>query len=592
MTLKRQTPAWNKDVTDTSYIQHECSTNLLYVINEFPMMTEYRTTKLQTRGSSVIPLFWFVQADEAQRESTQSALDEVVDKLLQRSPELKKKKVVGVPWLRNYAASTADIFATARGFDMGEGHVLGIDMQSLEDGTLIVLHCVNEKPPEIGRAAREEAVGVLLKDHLYRYTLTEAFNGRPWTEIPPPVRTSEPIFQAHEPEYTLPSHLPSGTKLREDKIVLFSLIKLTAEEIFVLKQSMDDTTDEFAIYNWPHETPASQTEIYNLFQCVKPEVPVHRGQTFVMFIDAANASEPERAPVVVVACESAPNDISDELRTARLEQMRYKNIYLHAERAQQVMALWRLIWHPPDRGSVNDVVVNYPLFYGSGHRFNDVTASVTDDDDPVIRYHSSFIAQPGLAIRATGAKSPEYVVYILCPVTPNELRSLGDVLVTQNGDIPQLIELNIVPRKARAEHEKPTSKEPSTNSSQRLDPLLVFFDTPEYRAVADPPETFLFIDNVAIADLLSGVSDDPSVPLATVHRQFHGAELIAMDEPAYLFSNIVLEGLESTLANLSVGNMAFWELVGCYGDDLKVAFWPEYKGSMTREMLDVEWECS
>jgi hypothetical protein len=210
-----------------------------------------------------------------------------------------------------------------------------------------------------------------------------------------------------------------------------------------------------------------------------------------------------------------------------------------------------------------------------------------------MRYHSSFIAKAGLAICATGATTPEYVVYILCPVSPSELRSLRDILLAQNGDFPQFIELNIVPRRSTVENVESTSKAPSTDSSRRLDPLLAFFDSPAYRAVADPPEMFVFLDNNALDDLLSGVSNDPSVPFATVYYHFHGEELTATDTPAYQYSNIKIEkGLESTLANLSVGNMWFWELVGCYGDDLHVAFWPEYRGSMTREMLDIEWEWS
>ncbi|KAF1976552.1 hypothetical protein BU23DRAFT_29643 [Bimuria novae-zelandiae CBS 107.79] len=556
-------------------------------------MAQFRTTKLQSHGSTTIPLFWFVQADEEQRESTESALNKVVDRLIQENPEWKRRQIVGVPWLRNYTASLADVFATARGFDLGEGHVLGIDTQSLKDESLLVLHCVNEKEPEMGRAARQEAIGAFLKEHLFRYTLAEAFDGRPWTRITVPLPSPEPAVE-NDTEYILPSHIPSDTKLQEDKIILFSLIKLTDEEISVLKKDMGDTTDEITIYNWPHETPASQAETYNIFQCVKPEEPVSRGQTFVMFIDATYTSGPQRAPVVVVARESASEGVNDGSRSSRLELMRYKHIYLHAERAQQVRALWPLIWHPLNRGGVNDVVVNYPLFYGSKHLNNDTTpAPVPDWSSPVIRYHGSFIAKQGVAVCATGAISPDYVVYILCPVTPEELRTLQGILVTENGDVPQLLELNIVPREARAEQEDETSEEPSTNSSTPLDPLLAFFDTPAYRAIADPPNTFVFLDNDALDDLLSGASDNPSVPLATDYHHFHGDELIAVENPAYQFANIEInDGVESTLANLNNGNMWFWELVGCYSDGMDVAFWPEYRGSMTREMLDIEWEWS
>lgn len=553
-------------------------------------MSRYRTTRLRPSGPTAIPLFWFVQADEEQRNSIQIALDEIIDRLVQRRPELKKKKIAGVPWLRNYSPSAADVLAAARGFDTGESHILGIDAQSLEDDTLLVLHCVDEKH-EIGRAAREDAVSVLLKPRLYKYTLAEAFDRRPWTEIPIPLQSPEPTIERSQAEYVLPPHVPSDTKLHEDNIVLFSLIKLTTEEVSVLRQSTEDTNDEITIHNWPHETPASQAETYSLFQCVKPEVPVHRGQTFVIFIDAAKTPEGLRAPVVVVACESASDRVSDESRSSKLEYLRYKHIYLHAEKAQQVKLLWRLIWHPPSRGTVNDVVVNYPLFYGGTHRFNSATKSATDWNDPVMRYHSRFIAKPGLAICATGATSPGYVVYILCPVTSTELRSLHDILVTYSEDTPQLIELNIVPREVTASHEEPISKAPPRDSSNRLDPLLAFFDNPAYRAIADPPEAFVFLDSSAIDTLLLGGNNNPSVPLATVYHHYHGAELVAVDEPAYQYSDIVIQdGLDSTLANLSVGNMWFWELVGCYGDDLHVAFWPEYKDSMTKEMLDIEWD--
>jgi hypothetical protein len=553
------------------------------------MMTRFRTTKVQSNDTTTIPLFWFVKADKEQRTSTESALDKVIDQLIKEKPELKKKRIVGVPWLRNYTASAADVFATARGFDMGEGHVLGIDKESLENGTLLVLHCVNEKEPEIGRAAREYAVSVLLKEQLYKYTLAEAFDGYSWTEVPIPLQSLEPTVEDNDLECTLPLHL-SDVKLHEDKIVLFSLIKLTDEEVAVLKQDMGDAEDEITIYNWPHETPASQAETYIIFQRVKPEGLVHLSQTFVMFIDATHISRPQRAPIVVMACESTPEGTSDGSRATRLELMRYKYIYLRPERAQRVKTLWRLIWNPSSRGKVNDVAVNYPLLYGSIHCYNDATISVTDRDDPVVRYQRSFIAKPGYAICATGATSPDCVVFILCPVTPEEIRILRSILADQYSDVPQFIELSLISREAGAEPKLDPSKQQSTDYSTRLDPLLEFFDTPAYRAIADPPDTFAFLDNDALDNLILGASKNASIPVATTYHYFHGNELIAVEEPAYLFANITIaDGLESTLANLNVANMWFWELVDCYGDGLNVAFWPEYRRSMSREMLDIEW---
>lgn len=558
------------------------------------MMTQYRTTKLRSGRSTKIPLFWFVRVDEEQRESTDSALNKVVDRLVQEYPELERKQAVSVPWLRNYIASLSDVFDTARGFEMGEGHVLGIDAQSLEDESLLVLHCVAGKEPEIGRAPRQEAIRALLKERLFRYTLAEAFDERSWTKIPVPTQSPEQVVEDDEAERVLPPHIPGDTTLRENEVVLFSLVKLTDEEITALKQDMGDTTNEMIIYNWPQETPASQAETYNMFQCVKPEVPVSGGQTFVMFIDTEHISGPQRAPVVVVACESVSKATNDGSRLSRLELMSYKHIYLHAERAQEVRALWSLIWHPPSQGSVNDVVVNHPLFYGSQNRFNKPTPTrMADRDSHVMRYRSSFIAKPGVAVHATGAMWPDYVVYVLCPVSPEELRTLKEILVTPNDDVPQFLELDLVPRQARAEREETTGGEPSTDSSTPLDPLLAFFDTPAYRAIADPPDTFVFLGNDALDSLLASVSDNPSVPLATIHHYFHRNESTAVETPAYQFANFVVdEGLESTLANLSVENMWFWELAGLYSDDMNVAFWPEYRGSMTREMLHIEWEWS
>lgn len=551
-------------------------------------MAKFRTTKLQSHGSNTIPLFWFIQADEEQRENTESVLNKVIDRLVEENPQFKRKQVVGVPWLRNFTASLADVLDTARGFDMGEGHLLGIDAQSLEDESLLVLHCVNEKEPEIGRAARPEAVGAFLKEDLFRYTLAGAFDERPWTRIPVTIQSPEPAVKDVSTEYILPSHIPSDTRLQEERIVLFSLINLTDEEISVLKHDMGVAANEVTIYNWPHATPASHAETYNIFQCVKPEYMVPRGQTFVMFIDAMHLSGPERAPVVVVACESAP-DYTDQ--PTHRQCLCYKHIYLHAERAQQVKELWPQIWQPPNRDSVNDVVVNYPLFDGTHHHWNSTTAvAETDWNSPVMSYHSNFIAKPGLAVRATGAKSPEFVVYILCPVTPEELRTLRNIIVAENGGIVQFLELDIVPRAARTVEKEETSEELSIDSSTRLDSLLEFFDTPAYRAMDDPPETFVFLDNDALDDLLTGASYNPSVPLATIFHHFHGNELITLEIPAYQYANFeIYEGLRSALANLATGNMFFWELVGCHSNGMDVAFWPEYRGSMRKEMLDIEW---
>lgn len=561
-------------------------------------MAQFRTTNTTSCASAEIILFWFVESNDEQRANIEAALDQVIDQIIEESPQIKKKHVFSVPWLRNYTSSSVDVFATARGFETGEGHILGIDAQSLEDGTLLVFHCLNKKDQEIARAGREEAIRVLLKEQLYKYTLAEAFDGRPWTAIPIPKQSSEPTIEANDAVYSPLSHIPSDVKLQEDKIVLFSLINLTEDEIAVLKQDMGDTANDITIHNWPHSTPASQAETYSIFQSVKPEAPVHDGQTFVVFIDAAHLSGPQRAPVVVIACEStaevarqaARENAGDDLRLSKLEQMRYCHIYLRAEYPDAVKALWPLIWHPPNRGHVNSVAVNYPLFYGSRHPAFDHTASTKVDwDHPVARYGTNFISKPELAAEVRGATGPEYVAYILCPVTPEEIRSLRNVLQIY-GNAPLLLELNIMPRSTKAEREENAFK---TVSGTRLDPLLAFFDTPAYRAVADPPSTFVFLDSEALDHLLTSASEDLAVPIATTCRYYHGEGLIAVEEPGYQFADIVLEdGLESTLANLSVGNMWFWELVGSYSDDMDVAFWPEYRGTMTKEMLDIEWDWS
>ncbi|KAF3031919.1 hypothetical protein E8E12_000593 [Didymella heteroderae] len=215
---------------------------------------------------------------------------------------------------------------------------------------------------------------------------------------------------------------------------------LTDKEIFALKEDMGDTTNEITIYNWPHKTPASQAETYSIFQCVKPHAPVHKGQTFVMFVDTAHLTGPERAPVVVVVCESASECVSAGSLLSKLEQTRYSHIYLRPEK-------------------------------------------------------------------------------------------------------------------------KTTKEHLSTGSSTRLDPLLTFFGTLKYRAVTDLPDTFVFLDNEALDYLLSDASENLSVPVSTTCHHYHGDKLTAVDTPGYQFANILVEeGLETTLANLSVGNTWFWEL--------------------------------
>lgn len=552
-------------------------------------MNRYRTTKLVDSTLHAIPLFWFVPNDEEQIASTVSALNDVVEQVIKKDPGLKKKRIASVPWLRTHAQSLEDVFATAWGFEMGEGHVLGFDGQSLIDGTLLVLHCVEGKKPEIGRGTYEDALGVLLKEQLYKYTLAEAFGDCSWTEIPVPDQTLETTAEADGVKYTLPPHIPADTKLQEEKIVLFSLIRLTDDEIAALKQEIGNTTDEVVIHNWPNESPASQAETYNIFQCVKPEIPVPGGQTFVMFIDATHLSGPERAPVVVVACESAPAGILDGSRRSKLEQMRYHHISLRAEHAQSVKSLWPLIWHPPNRGSVNDVVVNYPLFYGPQHHYSGATSSTpTNWDDPVVKYQYSFIAEPGLAVCTAGAAAPEYVVFIFSPVTPEEIRTLRRVLRDPSGGSPLLLELNIERRTAEDDDE------PTQKFRARLDPLLEFFDTPAYRAVADPPSLFVFLDNEALDSLLPDAGDNPHVPMATTYHHYHRDDqgrLIAEEELLYQFASFPLdEGVDSVIANIETGNMWFWELVGCYEGKLRLALWPEYRGSITRNMLDIEWD--
>lgn len=455
-----------------------------------------------------------------------------------------------------------DVFDTVRAFEMGDGHALGIDAESMEDGSLLVLHCVSEKEPEIGRASREEAMRVLLKDRLFSYTLEGAFDGHPFTRIDIPPKSPEPVLEDRKNQFSLPSHIPSDTKLQEDKITLFSLIKLTEKEMSQIKQDIGDTTTPITIHNWPHDTPSSQAETFNLFQCVKPNLVDKCDQTFVMFIDAAHAFNPQSKPVVVVASESTPSTPCDFEK----ELVGYRHIELRALETESVKDIWPLIWHPQYDGSWGGVIVNKPVF----GRFN-----------RSLPYHGTFIAEPGLPVRANAAnQKPEFVVYLICSVTCDELRRLREIVVDINGCAVQFLELDLVPRDAEVERE--------TETSMRMDPLLTLFDTMEYRAVADPPSLFVFLDNLALNHLLTEASDDPTVPLAEIHYHYT-SDMIASETPAYVFAEFTIrDDLSSALANLETGNMFFWELEKS-PDSMEVVFWPEYRGSMTREMLDIEY---
>lgn len=552
-------------------------------------MPKHRTTKLSgPYQSTKIRVFWFVQVDEEQKKSIVEALNQVLQQIINKKPELERRSIASVPWLRNYPPSLADVFDTARGFEMGEGHVLGIDAQSLEDESLLVLHCVNEKEPEIGRAGREDAIAIHLVERPYRNSLAELFDERPWTRIQAPMNTVDPVIGNDDIKYTLPPHIPSDTRIKEDKIILFSLVKLADAEISALRQDLGDTAQEITIYNWPHDIPASQTETYNIFQFLKPDLVLPCVQTFVMFIDATHLSGPERSPVVVVACESMTDgtDIHSEQ-----ERMRYEHIYMHAEEAQQVKHLWPLIWNPPKLGSGSDSRINHPLFYGSSHpSFRAVTTP--GRNSAIMGYHSHYIAKPGAAIEALGPQGPGFVVYIICPITPEEARKLRNIVVDENRGAVQFLELNLVPRRPIDRYEEHASQQRSTDTDSSLDPLLEFFDSPGYRSMANPPFTFVFLDNNALEILLGG-TEHPSVPLAHLHYHYHIAEGdsedLAIDEPAYLHASFPIDdGLGSALVNLAVGNLFFWELANMYSDGIGVAFWPEYMGSMTRDMLNID----
>lgn len=556
-------------------------------------MPRFRTTRcLYPHRETEIIVFWFVQADEDQRRSTEAALNEIVDRIITLDPKIKRKEIHGVPWLRNYTPSMIDVFETARGFEMGEGHILGVDAQSLEDETLLVLHCVNEKEPEIGRANRDDAIGIhMRKQNHFRYTLAELLGQSSWTRIGSPLRDSEPVVAPIEDEntqFTLPSHIPEGTKLSEEGIVLFSLIKLTDEEITTLKQEMEDTTNEITIHNWPHDIPASQAETYDLFQCVKPELEGLCGQTFVMFIDSVHLCGSERAPVLVVATETDVDFLNDSGITKQ-DRMSYKYIHMRAEEAYYVKELWPLIWHPPSRGPHSNNQINGPLFYGGRRYFiTDQPNPPLDWDHPVKCYQTHCIAKPGTPIHARGPDQPDFVVYILCSITPKELRKLRTLIPGYNGDSTQLLELNLVPRRSGDDIKDENGQELSSDVDAPLDPLMIFFDTPAYRSVAEPPVRFVFLDNSAIDRLLASSIQHASVPLAAQHYHYHGDFMVASDQPAYLYANFEADELMDALANLDTGNLFFAELTRADQSELGVAFWPEFKGSVTRDMLNLD----
>ncbi|KAF2753831.1 hypothetical protein EJ05DRAFT_173417 [Pseudovirgaria hyperparasitica] len=525
-----------------------------------------------------IPLLWFVRNDADDRKDFEHELNAIVESLTTDDPGLAKKTIHGVPWIRNYEPTVADVKSMVLNLEPDTGDWFLVATSDFrETKRLYVVHpAQNSDRYGCVSAAFDAAVAVLLKKEPWKSTLDQLFSSYSYSVVDV---GSRPSLTHDTPDVVgpLPAHIPSDIRLDEKVITLFSLVKLTDDEIVKLRALMNDANHEIVIYNWPHDTPASHTETYNIFQHVKPPMISPCGETFVLFIDTEFIEGPKREPIVFYIKQQISNDNDfDRIYDLQLITGCFRG-------AQHVRETWHMIWNPPPkRGSVNGVEVNWAFDRAPYREWSRAEAS----------YPYTSIAPPSVPIYG-GRSGAEFLVFIICPVTALELRALKSLLRIE-GSAGQFIELAL--------------------ENDSMESLLAYFDSPAFRKYSKPPNYFGAIDKHALKSLMTwwprvrdapwdermslgsdehDGEDPPYLLFADDIKYWHRVEnghLIARETPGYNFARLDLsdeDNLRDVEANLSTANMWFAEMSWTFldGDDIATVFWPEFKG-LSREDLE------
>jgi hypothetical protein len=528
-----------------------------------------------TWDASFLALVFFVRTNEEEQESIVKELRRILEeeqskeeqkhlydsKVLHGHATNARLQLAAVPWIRNYEANLSDIVETLL-FNGPAQLFLCVDKQALREKNLIVAHrsdVTNET--NLGRAGFREALRamLILRAGGKGSSFDTAFDERPWSRISFDLPEREEVDLVQPQQYPVPNHISTHGNSEEGKLTIFSLIRLSEDEILMLKRQLQQAVTEnnetdVSIINWPEDNPASEADLYCIFQHIKSMSQEPKRMYYAFFIDSLYLSGHLRRPEILLALERPIETYLDQFE--RKEAFTYANVLkLHKSKdPSKVSDMWRKMRKPVE-GVRNEM-----------DGFNEYEYINHADWD----YEYLTISNP---LTPTFSEEPDGIVFITCPITVREMRAIRAILKSSNDVMDHKFLLL-----------QPSLPDDEMNS------LLDYFDLDRFRKVANPPIYFIVIDRNSSNSLMELWEDYENGEELDTQRAWvllvyqqsfqyyetvqHGSLLVATENLGYKFGQSCIYDLDNNLTQLMTDNMSIEELVG---EDLGRAIWPEFR---------------
>lgn len=432
------------------------------------------------------PLFLF--------QTTQSHRDQIIHTLSagdsnQEWPaELPKVEFKAIRWWRNKPADTDIVFDLLD--ENSRPLQISVDEEGARNGTCIVSH-------RLGRYAVDsdweiEVFRVPMKMALFLASFSRTQKEHTtWvpdlvTEEMRMVRSADSSSEmeweiVQKPDHwKWPAHLPLGMKLEESKPTLISLFHLTDDEIDRIKTevcSADTAGSAVDIINWPADIqPASQSDLWHIFDRVRPDWPLPCGEVFGFFIESHELEGENRCPELFMFKRQRidPRD-ADAPEKGKVSFVEQPNISGHAILRTSFLPAWRNAFNYQNDGSNSGGVTTNGAMRFQIPNDSSSEMDILNPDNPVITFR-------------------DIPVFFLLPVNPVHERLLRLYFQPLYGDSMQV---TTVP-----------------NGDGTIRSLMQWFQSPEFmRHHKSPPSNFFAADSTTIAELAH--TKNPSFLLAT-----------------------------------------------------------------------------
>jgi hypothetical protein len=450
-----------------------------------------------------------------------------------------------IPWLRNTTPTLADVFGL---IDGSVGAHIFIDNEGIERNTCIVSHwyCPESLPPgdsggqEVARVNWNEAMSLVGNASRYRTWFPDQLPENvkihkkdvPVDDVNIQRKNSEPVSKKKEQGWRWPAHIPKDLKLSKDKPTIISMVHLSESETIslLLEIGSNEAAGPVAIINWPADTePASNSDIWNIFERIKPDWPSPIGETFFFTIDSFHLSGEEKKPEIIMYSRKIVDGRERGLGSTGFNVENKMNSF--DVKCPGFYSAWECCFNPSGNGwssSVREndkmrVVLQQQCFYTS-------FGSVTNPDIPLIW--------------------DWLPVFILTEVTATQERDLRAWLSCDE-------DLCFV-------------KVPKAYSDGTMNGLMKWFQSPDYICyLENPPLDFIAIDSITLAALPSFLADPedaekPGFLAATSASIWYASNVsaeLATDEVGYVVGRAKLTEPEGL--TYWVGFVA--QAMGCMG---------------------------